>query len=244
MPRFFIDKANIQDNAVVITGADADHIKVLRLHVGDEITVCDGQNTDYRCKLTAFDSEQATAEIIEAVSFDTEPSVYCTILAGFPKGERADYIIQKCTECGASEIIFFSSKRCVAKLEQKNYDKKMARFRKIAEAAAKQSGRGMIPHISAVPSLEDALDIAEKSDLTLFMYETGERLKIRDVLQAAGTVSSAAIITGPEGGFEESEVELAIQRGIHPLVMGPRILRCETAPVVAMTALMYETNNL
>ncbi|MGN1014239.1 MAG: 16S rRNA (uracil(1498)-N(3))-methyltransferase [Butyricicoccus sp.] len=244
MPRFFISNADIQGQTVTITGNNAEHIRVLRMKPGEELTVCDGQGSSYLCRICSSSGDTVTAEIVEAVSDSAEPSVSCTILAGFPKGERADYIIQKCTECGAAEIVFFLSKRCVARPDAKGMQKKLIRFQKIAESAAKQSGRGIIPHVSAVPSLMDALQLAQQTDLPLFLYETGERVRLRDVIEGAGDIHSAAIITGPEGGFDPSEVEQVKAHGIQPVAMGPRILRCETAPVAALTALMYATDNL
>ncbi|MBQ8264335.1 MAG: RNA methyltransferase, partial [Oscillospiraceae bacterium] len=160
------------------------------------------------------------------------------------QGERSDYIVQKCTESGASEIVFFMCHRCVARPDAKGMEKKVQRWQRIAEEAAKQSGRGIIPRVSAVESFAEALDIAIKTDLPLFMYETGDRVELRDAIEAAGDISSAAIITGPEGGFEPYEAELAAKIGIKLCAMGPRILRCETAPVAALTALMYATGNL
>lgn len=244
MPRFFITNADIREQTVFITGNNAEHIRVLRMKPGEELTVCDEQGRSFLCRIRSHSGDTVTAEIVEAVSDSAEPSVSCTILAGFPKGERADYIIQKCTECGAAEIVFFLSKRCVARPDAKSMQKKLIRFQKIAESAAKQSGRGIIPHVSAVPSLTDALQLAQQTDLPLFLYETGERARLRDVIEEAGEIRSAAIITGPEGGFDPGEAEQVKACGIQPVAMGPRILRCETAPVAALTALMYATDNL
>lgn len=244
MPRFFIHPDSIHDQTAVITGSDADHMKVLRLKPQDEITVCDGEGNDYLCCIREMAGNQVTVEILQAVDTGAEANISCTILAGMPKGERADFIIQKCTELGASEIIFFLCKRCVARPDEKSMRKKLVRFEKIAESAAKQSGRGIIPKISAVSTLKEALEIAKLTDLPLFLYETGDRVNLRDVIEQAKTIHSAAIITGPEGGFEEYEVDLAKQYGMQPCAMGPRILRCETAPMAALTALMYATGNL
>ena len=242
MPRFFMAGSNIGRGSAVICGSDAEHIKVLRMKLGDELIICDGQGSDHRCRIKRISDGCVETEVLETGPSPAEPGVRCTILAGYPKGERADYIVQKCTECGAAEIVFFQCARCVAR--PAGMEKKLVRFQRIAEEAAKQSGRGIIPKVSAVPDLAGALDMAVKTDLPLFMYETGERTPLKTALSSAGNISSAAIITGPEGGFERFEAELAAAVGIKLCSMGPRILRCETAPVAALTALMYETGNL
>ena len=166
-----------------------------------------------------------------------------TVFAGLPKGERSDFLVQKCTEAGAAGIVFFSCTRCVAKAA--NIEKKVERWQRIAEEAAKQSGRGIIPQVRYTEDYVSVLNDALHTDLPLFMYETGERETIRDAIEhAAQPVASAAIITGPEGGFAEFEADMARKLGMHICSMGERILRCETAPVVALTALMYGTGNL
>ncbi len=245
MARFFIAGSNIAGGTVLITGADAQHAKVLRLRVGDSIIVCDGEKTDHRCTVTRIRPEEVEAEVVESVPCPAEPDVRTVILAGLPKQqERSDFVVQKCTEGGASEIVFFVSQRCVAKPAGKGMEKKLQRWQRIAEEAAKQSGRGMIPTVSTVPDLAGALDIANKTALPLFLYETGDRVELKDAIEQAGKVDSASIITGPEGGFEPFEAELARALGFRICSMGPRILRCETAPLAALTALMYATGNL
>ena len=223
-------------------GRDAEHVHVLRMRPGEDMIICDGQGTDYKCRLVKADKEQVEAEVIEVVRCPAEPSVKVTVLCGLPKGDKTDYIIQKCVEAGAHEILFFSSSRCIAKLG--NEEKKLERWQRIAEEAAKQSGRGIIPQVGWAGELADAFDVAVKRDVGLFMYETGEREAMGDVLEANKSVSTAAIVTGPEGGFAPFEAELAKIVGLHLCSMGERILRCETAPVVALTAAMYATGNL
>jgi 16S rRNA (uracil1498-N3)-methyltransferase len=245
MARFFLAGSNIAGGTVLITGADAEHAKVLRLKIGDSIIVCDGEKTDHRCTVTRITPEEVEAEVVESVPCPAEPDVRVTELAGLPKqGERSDFVVQKCTEGGASESVFFISQRCVAKPDQKGMEKKLQRWQRIAEEAAKQSGRGVIPKVSAVPDFAGALNVANKTELPLFLYETGERVELRAAIEQAGKVSSAAILTGPEGGFEPFEAELARTLGFRICSMGPRILRCETAPLAALTALMYATGNL
>ena len=242
MPRFFMAGTNILGGMAIMKGRDAEHVHVLRMRPGEDMIICDGQGTDYKCRLVKADKEQVEAEVIEVVRCPAEPSVKVTVLCGLPKGDKTDYIIQKCVEAGAYEILFFSSSRCIAKLG--NEEKKLERWQRIAEEAAKQSGRGIIPPVGWAGELADAFDVAVKKDVGLFMYETGEREAMGDVLEANKSVSTAAIVTGPEGGFAPFEAELAKIVGLHLCSMGERILRCETAPVVALTAAMYATGNL
>lgn len=242
MPRFFMAGTNILGGMAIMKGRDAEHVRVLRLRPGEDMIICDGHGTDYKCRLVKADKEQVEAEVIEVVPCPAEPTVAVTVLCGLPKGDRTDYIIQKCVEAGASEIIFFQSDRCVAKPDKP--EKKLERWQRIAEEAAKQSGRGIIPQVSWAGEYADALNIANQKELGLFMYETGEREALNAVLEANAQVKSAAIVTGPEGGFAPFEADLARIVGLHICSMGERILRCETAPVVAVSALMYATGNL
>lgn len=242
MARFFIAGTNFLNGRAIIRGRDADHIRVLRLRAGDDIVICDGAGRDYKCRLVQTLEHEAEAEVIEVVPCKAEPTVRTTVFAGLPKGERSDFLVQKCTEAGAAGIVFFSCTRCVAKAA--NIEKKVERWQRIAEEAAKQSGRGIIPQVSWAGDFTAVLDIAVKKDLGLFMYETGEREKLDDVLSANKDIATAAIITGPEGGFAQFEADLARVCKLHICSMGERILRCETAPVVALTAAMYATGNL
>ena len=242
MPRFFMAGTNIKGGMAIIRGRDAEHVRVLRLRPGEDLIICDAQGTDYKCRLVSADPEQVEAEVIEVVPCPAEPSVAVTVLCGLPKGDRTDYIIQKCVEAGAFEIAFFLSDRCVARPEEP--EKKLERWQRIAEEAAKQSGRGIIPQVRWAGDFAGALDAAIKTELPLFMYETGEREALSAVLEANKAVGTAAIVTGPEGGFAEFEAKLAKIAGLRLCSMGERILRCETAPVVAVSALMYATGNL
>ncbi len=226
----------------IMTGRDAEHVRVLRLRPGEDMVICDGRGTDYKCRFVRADKEQVEAEVIEVVKCPAEPTVKATILCGLPKGDKTDYIIQKCVETGADEIVFFHSNRCIAKIDTPQ--KKLDRWQRIAEEAAKQSGRGIIPQVKWAGEYAEALDIAVKKDLALFMYETGERDALNTVLESNKDIKTIAIITGPEGGFAPFEADLARITGLKICSMGERILRCETAPVVALTAAMYATGNL
>ena len=242
MPRFFMAGTNIAGGMAIIRGRDAEHVRVLRLKPGEDLIICDAQGTDYKCRLVSADKEQVEAEVIEVVPCPAEPSVEVSVLCGLPKGDKTDYIIQKCVEAGAHDIAFFNSNRCVARPE--NPEKKLERWQRIAEEAAKQSGRGIIPAVSWAGEFADALNIANQKELKLFLYETGEREGLDSVLEANKTAKTVALVTGPEGGFAPFEADLARIVGLHICSMGERILRCETAPVVATTAVMYATGNL
>ena len=242
MARFFMAGANVKGGTAIIRGRDAEHVRVLRLRPGEDLVICDGEGTDYKCRLVYADKEQAEAEVIEVVKCPAEPSVKVTLLCGLPKGERVDYIIQKGVEAGAFEILFFNCDRCIARPE--NPEKKLERWQRIAEEAAKQSGRGIIPTVSWAGEFAEALNIANQKELKIFLYETGEREGLDSVLEANKGAKSVALMTGPEGGFAPFEADLARIVGLHVCSMGERILRCETAPVVATTAVMYATGNL
>ena len=242
MPRFFMAGTNFNGGMAIITGRDAEHVKVLRMRPGEDMIICDGKGTDYKCRLVKSDKDQAEAEVLEVVRCPAEPSVKVTVLCGLPKGDKTEYIIQKCVEAGAEEIMFFNSKRCIAKPDDP--EKKLERWNRISEEAAKQSGRGIIPKVSWAGELVDVFNIVLQKDVGVFMYETGERESLSQVLSANPGIKTAAIVTGPEGGFEKFEADLAKAVGMHVCSMGERILRCETAPVVALTAAMYATGNL
>lgn len=242
MAKFFIAATNIAGGRAVIRGRDAEHVKVLRMRPGEEVVLSDGEGTDYIGRIVRVGDQESEVEILSEKPSAAEPSVRVKVLAGLPKGERADFLVQKCVELGAAEISFFTCTRCVAKAN--NMDKKLERWQRIAQEAAMQSGRGVIPQVHYLEDFGAALNEAVHCDLGLFLYETGDRVAIGDAIEAKPEAETAAIITGPEGGFEAFEVELARRLGLDICAIGPRILRCETAPMAALAALMYATGNL
>ena len=245
MPRFFVAGANLSGGVAVLRGEDAEHVKVLRMKVGETLVLCDGAGTDYACRLTRVGEDGAWAEVVDAAPSASEPSVRVTICAAMPKGDKAELIVQKCTEAGAAEILFFFSARCVAHPKEQSFQKRLDRLRRVAEESAKQSGRGVIPAVTAVDDLAGAISAGLKTELPLLMYETGEARKpLRAAVREAGAFASCAILTGPEGGFAPYEAELCRAAGLKICSLGPRILRCETAPLVALAAVMTETGNL
>ena len=185
------------------------------------------------------------AEIIGSEPSAGEPTVSCRVYAAFPKGDKAETIVQKCVELGASAVVFFPSERCVSKPSAAALIKKTERWRLIAEEAAKQSGRGVIPEVSAAASFEAAISEAARAELCMFFYEGGGDISIKDALAVkCADIKTVSVITGPEGGFEPCEVEAAREAGALVTSMGSRILRCETAPLCALTSVMLMTGNL
>lgn len=245
MARFFMAGTNLMGGRAYIRGQDAEHVRVLRLRPGDDVVICDGKGTDYRCRLVTNLGDEVEAEVVEVVPCRGEPAVDVTVYAGLPKGERADFLIQKCVEAGAKRIVFFDCERCVAKIDGKSMAKKLERFNRISQSAAEQSGRGIVPKVDYIHNYVEMLDSAAKSDAWLFMYETGDdRVPMREAIEAAGDFGSISLTTGPEGGFSLAEAKLAKGAGAVLCSMGERIFRCETAPVVAVTAVMYAKGEL
>ena len=245
MHHFFVTPEQVKEENIWITGSDVNHIKnVLRMKLGEELEISDGNNKKYLCEIASMSSDEVVALIKEELAVDTELPSKIYLFQGIPKSDKMELIVQKAVELGVYEIIPVATKRAVVKLDDKKAGKKVERWQRIAEEAAKQSGRGIIPQVSWAGDFTNVLDIAVKKDLALFMYETGEREALDAVLGANANASTAAIITGPEGGFAKFEADLARACGLHICSMGERILRCETAPVVALTAMMYATGNL
>ena len=239
MPRFFVAAEAISGEEIHITGEDAKHIKtVLRSKVGEELTVSDGAGWDYSCVIAAFEGKEILCKITGRAKSLSEPKTKITLFQGLPKGDKMELIIQKCVELGVSEIVPVMTKRTVVKLDKKE-EKKIERWQKIAEAAAKQSGRGIIPQIGNVLSFPAAVQKASAAGHGLIPYELEQEKGIRDFVgQFQGDTLS--IFIGPEGGFDEDEVKMAAEAGIMPVTLGKRILRTETAGMAAAAILLYE----
>ena len=245
MPRFFIAGTNLQGGMAVMKGRDAEHVHVLRLRPGDDVILCDTEGSDYKCRIVRATRDEVEAEVLSVTPCTSEPSVKASVLCALPKGsDKTEYIIQKSVEAGANEICFFLSDRCVARLDENGRGKKLERWNRISEEAAKQSGRGIIPEVRWLGDFTQCLNTAIKKDLSLFLYETGERESLDSALAGSKTIETAALITGSEGGFAPFEADLARVIGCHVCSVGERILRCETAPIVALSALMYASGNL
>ncbi len=243
MPRFFVDNKP-EDGLIRITGEDAHHIsRVLRMKPGEELTACDGAGTDHLCRFERLEDGAAVCRVEGTEPSRGEPSVRATLFMALPKGDKMDLIVQKATELGVSAIVPYASARCVSKPDEKSMAKKLVRWQKIVREAAMQCGRGMIPAVLPCVSFPKAAEMAAQLDLALFLYESERQNGARAVLSTE-KYTTVGLMVGPEGGFDPAEAEAAVQAGMKSVSLGPRILRCETAPLAALTALMYESGNL
>ena len=238
MPKFFLDSIDPKTGFVTLTGENAAHARVLRLKNGDAVTVCDGSGTDYRCTVSDVSDGCVSLVVHSADASAAEARVRCTVYMAFAKGDKVEHVVQKATELGADAIVAFPCRRCVSRPDGKSLDKKLERWQKIAASAAEQSGRGRIPTVTAADSYEQALSQAAQAERPVLFYENERANTFRATMEAA-PFATAALITGPEGGFEAEEVRQAEEKGICICTLGSRILRCETAPLCALAALMY-----
>ena len=177
--------------------------------------------------------------VLERRPSSTEAAVRVSIYMAFPKADKLEHVIQKATELGACEIVAFPSARCVSRPDEKSLSKKLERWQKIAASAAEQSGRGCVPQVSVLPSYKAALERAAKADKALLFYENEQATTLRMALET-GNYETVSLLTGPEGGLEEKEVAQASSAGLQVCTLGKRILRCETAPLCALSAVMYD----
>ncbi|MBR4555802.1 MAG: 16S rRNA (uracil(1498)-N(3))-methyltransferase [Ruminococcus sp.] len=239
MPKFFINEP--PQGEAVITGEDARHIGYsLRMRVGEIITLC-ADGTDYICEINSITPAEVRCSVLDHKPSEGEPSIKLTLYQAIPKGDKMETIIQKSVELGVTRIVPMLSARCVSRPDGASAVKKRERWQKIAQAAAKQCGRGLIPEVAQIHSFEEALRFAAALDRGFFFYEHAERKLEARYLFGAGEIG---IVIGSEGGFEEREADAALRAGLYVTSLGPRILRCETAPIVAETAIMLLTGNL
>ncbi len=233
MPRFFV--ADVTGNSVQITGEDALHLaRSLRVRVGEVITVCDHSGTDHTCEVVAVSSDCVTAKITHSMASASETPFPITLYFGLPKGDKTETILQKGVELGATEFVPILTTRCISRPDQKSLEKKLVRWQKIVREAAGQSGRGVLPVVREVMSFDRAIDELSTYELAIMFYENATK-PLGEVLQDMH--GRIGILTGPEGGFEPTEADTALQKGVHLCSLGPRILRCETAPLAALAIL-------
>lgn len=243
MNRFFSNEDTvITEKYVEIYGEDVNHIRnVLRLRVGEEITLCNGLGCDYLCKLSDITQEKVVADIVDICDNLSELDTKITLFQGYPKSDKLELIIQKTIELGVSRIVPVMTKRTVVKLDDKKAGKKTKRYEGIALAAAKQCGRGIVPEITEPVSFKEAIDMAKYLDMSIIPYEEAEGIEYsRKVLSDIKGKRTLGIFIGPEGGFDREEVELAMKSGIIPITLGHRILRTETAGMAVMSIIMFE----
>jgi len=244
MPRFFVDKSNVTADSVNITGDDVNHIKrVLRLRLGEIITVNDLDGTDYQVKLESFDEESIYGSIISSCPNTTESMLDITLFQGLPKSDKMDLIIQKSVELGVKKIVPVLTERTIVKISgEKDARNKVVRWQRIALEAAKQCNRGFIPQVVAPVDFDEALKMAAEAELGIIPYEKEEEARMKSHLKSG--IRTVAVMIGPEGGFSEGEVQRAIDAGIKPVTLGPRILRTETAGIVALSIIGYEIGDI
>lgn len=240
MTRFFVEPEAFLPDFMVLTGENASHAKVLRLKCGEEIIVCDGQGREAVCAISDISPDQISLTVLHQQTAETEATVSVSVYMAFSKGDKFEHVIQKATELGAYEIVAFPSARCVSRPDEKSLKKKLERWQKIAESAAKQCGRGLIPQVQVVNSYADALERAANADCPILFYENERATTLKMALQRK-PYKSVSLLTGPEGGLESREVEAAIDAGLMVCTLGKRILRCETAPLCALSAVMYDS---
>lgn len=238
MVRFFVTPNEMKSNFCVLTGENANHAKVLRLKCGDIVMVCDGEGNECVCTISDISPQQVSLVVQNRQEAMSEPRVNASIYMAFSKGDKLEHVIQKATELGAFEIVAFPSSRCVSRPDEKSLAKKVERWQKIASSAAEQSGRGRIPQVIVLDSYKKALQRATMADLAILFYENERATTLRMAIEEK-PFTSVSLLTGPEGGLEEKEVELAKEMGMHICTLGKRILRCETAPLCALSAVMY-----
>ena len=244
MYHFFVAPEQIGEKEIWIEGSDVNHIRnVLRMTPGEKITVSSGADgKEYFCEIRRLLEDQVVAEILEQKEASSELPSKLALFQGLPKSDKMELIIQKAVELGAYEVIPMATHRAVVKLDQKKEESKRKRWNAIAESAAKQSKRTVIPEVTKVFSFREAVTYAvETYDVCLIPYECAEGMEqTRAILAKVQPRTSAAILIGPEGGFEEAEIAYAQEKGVRPITLGHRILRTETAGLAVLSALMLQ----
>lgn len=239
MPRFFCN--DIKDDTFNLSSEDKKHItKSLRMKDGEEIHVCDSLGYDYTCRIQ-YEDDDITVKIISKKKNVSEPSVNVTLYQAMPKNDKFEFIVKKAVELGVYKIVPVITNRCISRPKEKAIYKKIERYNKIALEAAKQSGRGKVPIVENIISFNEAIENMKKDDVKLFFYELGgEKLKDIDLINK----QNISFMIGSEGGFDSEEASYAINAGLIPVGLGKRILRCETAPLTALSCIMLLSNNL
>lgn len=246
MPKFFVDKSSVLDEEILIQDENVNHIKnVLRLEEGDTLIINDRQGKDYKCIISLIENNVIKARITETFDSETEPTIDTVLFQSLVKGEKMELVIQKAIEIGVTKIIPMATSRCVVKLESgKKTASKVDRWNKIAESAAKQSGRGIVPQVCEPMTFSKALEYAKDHlETACIPYEKEKENTIKAFLNGQ-KAQSFGIFIGPEGGFSEEEVLEAKENGVSSITLGPRILRSETAGLVVLANIMYEMGEM
>ncbi len=246
MHKFFVNKSSISDNTVVIDGDDVKHIyKVLRLQIGDKVNINNCEGEEFLGEIEEINKKQVIVKFIEKLPLNNESDMEIYLFQGLPKSSKMDLIVQKATELGVKEITPVITERVVVKNELGEF-KKVDRWCRIALEACKQSKRSLIPRINIPIEFNKLLEFLKQMDLIIVPYENAEGYGIKKVVNNInkGSIKKLAVIIGPEGGFEEDEIETLKELGAHIVTLGPRILRTETAGFVCVSLLMYELGDL
>lgn len=240
MAWFFTD-SEIGSENFIITGENARHIsKSLRMKPTETITLVTPEKEQLDCVITAVNSDSVEVDITSRKPCENEPDVQITLYQALPKGDKMEYIVQKCVELGISRIVPVISARCISRPDEKSLAKKQVRWQKIAKEAAQQSRRGIIPKIDAAVSFKEAVKLCAQNEQNIIFYELGGE-SVKTLIK--NKPESVGIFIGSEGGFEQAEVDLATESGAKAATLGKRILRAETAPLAALSVIMYETGN-
>ncbi len=244
MPRFFIE--NVSGDVITISGQDANHItKSLRMKVGESLTVCGGQGVDFICEIAEMSADSVQLRVVDKVATDSEPSVKITLYQGCPKGDKLELIIEKSIELGVNEIIPVLMQRSVSRPDAKSAAKKHDRYQKLALSAAKQCGRGIIPDVGEMMTFRQMTAKLAEHQAVIFFYECGgESLSSVIGKITSQQLTDIAIVIGPEGGFDPAEADALKESGAMTATLGKRILRTETAPLAAISAIMFATGNM
>ena len=251
MPKFFVKEEQIQENQIIILGQDVKHIKkVLRAKIGDELQICNSQNGEnFLCEIDNLEEEKIICQIKEKIQEQVESNIEVTIFQGLPKADKMEYIIQKSVELGVYDITPVEMKRCVVKLNEKDKSKKIERWQKISEVAAKQCGRDIIPQINNIINIKNICNLIQEYDMVLVAYENEEKNTLKEQLENIKKQNNSkskvkiGIIIGPEGGLEEKNVETLKENGAKVITLGRRILRTETVALNVLSIIMYELEN-
>ncbi len=248
MAKFFVKTNQIENNKIIILDEDVNHIKnVLRMEIGDKIQICNLETSEnYSCKIENLTEKEIKCDIIEKLESKAESNVHINIFQGLPKADKMELIIQKCTEIGAAEFTPVNLKRCIVKLDSKDEKKKIERWQKIAEVAAKQSKRDIVPKINIIKNLNEVCNLISKYDIVLVAYEEEKQNKLQDELIKIKNINknyNIAVVIGPEGGIEQEEIFKLKENGAKIITLGNRILRTETAPIVITSNIIYELEN-
>ena len=253
MPKFFVRQDQIDNDKIVINGQDVKHIRnVLRAKVGEELEICNSETGEnFLCSISEFNEDKIWCNIEQKIQEETESNVKVTIFQGLPKADKMEYIIQKSVELGVYDITPVDMKRCVVKLDEKNAKKKIERWQKISEVAAKQCGRNIIPQVNNVTNIKKLCENVESYDIVLVAYENEENNSLKNELsQIKSTIINnqsrelkIGIVIGPEGGLEKQDVENLERSGAKIITLGKRILRTETVALNVLSIIMYELEN-